>query len=58
VLAHYKDGDPFKDFLLFMLSTGCRPQEARIIERRNVNWGAQKVHLEKVVHPAEAYLTT
>jgi integrase len=48
VFGKIRDADPFKDFLRFMLETGCRPQEARIIERRNVDWTLKRVHLEKV----------
>ena len=48
VLALIAVDDPFRDFLLFLLATGCRPQEARIIEKHHVNWTARKVHLDKV----------
>lgn len=32
----YPDGDPFRDLLEFSWETGCRPFEARTIERRHV----------------------
>jgi integrase len=38
VLSHFKQNDPFCDFLAILLSTGCRPQEARIMEARHVDF--------------------
>jgi integrase len=46
VLALIKDADPFKDFLTFLLLTGCRPQEARIITARDIR--ENTVYLDKV----------
>lgn len=46
----YKPGDPFRVFLEFCWETGCRPQEARIIEPRHA-------HLDKAliaIPPGEA----
>ena len=46
----YKAGDPFRLFLEFCWETGCRPQEARVIEARHV-------HLDKAlvaIPPEEA----
>jgi integrase len=46
----YKEGDPFRVFLEFCWTTGCRPQEARHIELRHV-------HIDKAliaIPPAEA----
>jgi len=44
VLAYYKKknpADPFYDFLDVMLSTGCRPQEMRVIEARHIDYAAR-----------------
>lgn len=40
--------DPFRDLLVFVWQTGCRPQEARHIERRHV-----EIEHERIVFPAE-----
>jgi integrase len=48
VLNEIQDIDPFKDLVRFMLSTGCRPQEARIIEECNVDRVNLVIYLEKV----------
>jgi integrase/recombinase XerC len=36
LLSHLPDGDPFRDLLVFVWHTGCRPQEVRHIEPRHV----------------------
>lgn len=36
LLAQYKEGDPFRDLLVFSWETGCRPQEARQLEPRHL----------------------
>ncbi len=48
ILEYLPEGDPFRDLLVFVWATGCRPQEARHIEPRHV-------HLDRecVVIPAE-----
>jgi integrase len=46
VLALYKEGDPFREFLQFMLLTGCRPQEARVVEDRQIDWQAGKINFQ------------
>ena len=38
VLAHYPPPDPFHDFLSILLHTGCRPQEARIMEAHHIDF--------------------
>ena len=38
VLAHLANDDPFRDFLQVLRNTGCRPQEARIMEARHINF--------------------
>jgi integrase len=43
VLGHYAESDPFHDLLLFSWHSGSRPQEARHIEARHVNLGAECV---------------
>ena len=48
ILAHLAEGDPFRDFFLFIWQTGCRPQEARHIEARHV-----ELENERIVFPAE-----
>lgn len=35
VIASIRSTDPFLDFILFLRETGCRPQEARAIEKRH-----------------------
>lgn len=35
LLSAVKVADPFYDFLVFLRETGCRPQEARIVEARH-----------------------
>ncbi len=43
VLAHYGPEDAIYDFLDFMLATGCRPQEVRVIEARHIDYDARLV---------------
>jgi len=45
-MALYKENDPFREFLLVMLLTGCRPQEARIVEARHINWETGKINFQ------------
>ena len=47
LLALVKQNDPFRDLLLFMWYTGCRPQEARHVEGRHVQLAAQCVVIPK-----------
>jgi integrase len=44
VLSHYTPDDPFHDFLRILWLTGCRPQEARIIEARHIQ--GEVLHFE------------
>jgi integrase len=46
VLSYFTPDDPFYSFLQLLLQTGCRPQEARVIEARHIDWQAKKVHFE------------
>lgn len=46
VLTHFKPDDPFHDFLQFLLHTGCRPQEARLLEARHIEWQDERAHFE------------
>jgi integrase/recombinase XerC len=46
VTALFKEGDPFLDFLRVLLATGCRPQEARIVEARHINWETGKINFQ------------
>jgi integrase len=45
VLAHFEADDPFHDFLVVLLHTACRPQEARVLEARHIDWDAKKARL-------------
>jgi integrase len=47
VLARVKEGDPFRDLLLFVWHSGCRPQEARHIEPRHVHLAGECVLIPK-----------
>jgi integrase len=42
-LASVKQRDPFRDFLMFLRLTGCRPQEARAIEARHFDRFAKTI---------------
>lgn len=48
ILGLVKKGDPFRDLLLTVWLTGCRPQEVRHIEPRHVD-----LDKERIVFPAE-----
>jgi len=37
IMAHLREGDPFRDIFLFAWHSGARPQECRHIEPRHVN---------------------
>jgi integrase len=47
LLNMVKEGDPFRDLLLFAWHSGCRPQEARHIEPRHVHLAAGCVVIPK-----------
>jgi len=45
VVAHYTDpNDPFRLFLEVLLATGCRPQELRCAEARQIDLAAGVIH--------------
>jgi len=46
VMAKVTDAD-FRDFLLVLRHTGCRPQEARIVEARHCDFKAAKIKFAK-----------
>jgi integrase len=46
VLAEVGEDDPFHEFLRVLLETGTRPQQARLLEARHVNFNAKVVHFE------------
>ena len=46
LLAAVTDAD-FRDFLLVLRHTGCRPQEARIVEARHCDFKAAKIKFAK-----------
>ena len=43
VFAEIDSGDPFWDYLMILRNTGCRPQEARIMEARHVDLKARLI---------------
>lgn len=47
LLSFLPEGDPFRDLLVFVWHTGCRPQEARHIEARHVRLDRECVVLPK-----------
>lgn len=47
LLAELPPGDPFRDLLVFVWHTGCRPQEARHIEPRHVHLDRECIVLPK-----------
>jgi integrase len=52
----------FRDLLTFLLSTGCRPQEARAVERRHVDLALRRIvfpasEAKGGEHPRVIYLT-
>lgn len=47
LLGALSSDDPFRDFLEFIWHTGCRPQEARHIERRHVDLERQRIVIPK-----------
>ena len=47
IMALIREGDPFRDFILFVWHTGCRPQEARHIEPRHVQLGHERIVIPK-----------
>ena len=48
VMGRLKEKDPFRDVLVFLKETGCRPQEVRHIEKRHFS---QTEGDEKIVFP-------
>jgi integrase len=61
ILALLRDGDPFRDFFLFLWHTGCRPQEARHVEPRHVQIEDQRIVIPREEakgkrHPRVIYL--
>ena len=44
VLDNLRPNDPFRVILEFLLQTGCRPQEARIVEGRHIDWVKREIH--------------
>jgi integrase len=55
VLKHYPPEDPFHDFLRFMLLTGCRPQEVRIITARHIDWQENLVRFAEREIPGKTH---
>lgn len=48
IKAHYAEGDPFRDILEFAWESGCRPQEAKRLEPRHLDFDNHRA-----VFPAE-----
>jgi site-specific recombinase XerD len=55
VLAHYGPDNPMHDFLDVMLATGCRPQEVRVIEARQIDYDAGVVRFADGEIPGKKY---
>lgn len=47
IAGRYAQGDPFRDLLEFAWHSGCRPQEARLIEARHVQLDTECIVLPK-----------
>ena len=47
IVAHYPEGDPFRDLILFAWTSGCRPQEAGQIEARHVDLETECIIIPK-----------
>ena len=47
ILRQLRHNDPFRELLLFVWHSGCRPQEARHIEARHVNLEAECIVIPK-----------
>ena len=43
VLEHFGPDDPFHDFLSVLVDTGCRPQELRVVEARQIDLEARLI---------------
>lgn len=61
ILNHLKDGDPFKELLIFAWLSGARPQEVRHIESRHVDIDAGRITFPAIEskgkrHPRTIYL--
>ena len=55
VLAHYGPDNVIYDFLDVMLSTGCRPQEVRVIEARQIDYDARLIRFADGDIPGKKY---
>ena len=58
VLAAVGLDDPFHDFLVVLYETGCRPQEARIIEARHIDSGRKIVQFKAGEVPGKPWERT
>jgi len=47
IMGRYADGDPSRDLLEFAWHSGCRPQEARLLEARHVHLEAESIVIPK-----------
>jgi integrase len=45
IISKARETDPFHDLLTFAWETGCRPQEARLIEVRHVNLAESRIEI-------------
>ena len=55
VFACYPLDDPFRDLLVVMTETGCRPQEMRVMEARHLDLAAMKVRFKDGEIPGKKY---
>jgi integrase len=47
LLDRFPEGDPFRDLMTFSWHSGCRPQEAQLIEARHVQLAAECIVIPK-----------
>lgn len=47
IIERYEENDPFRDLLEFAWYSGCRPQEARLLEARHVHLAAECIVIPK-----------
>jgi integrase len=47
IIERYAEDDPFRDLLEFAWHSGCRPQEARLLEARHVHLAAECIVIPK-----------
>ncbi len=58
ILARLDLNDPFRDLLVFVWSTGCRPQEVRQIEIRHINLARESITFPAIESKGKRYPRT